>query len=161
MITTEDLVAGLGRNLNIIKAQTEGLSHADSLIQLPFRGNCLNWVLGHIVGNRDGILQYLGEQPTLSETQMTRYGYGSEPVVGEEEGIVEMAPLLAALESAQEVIAARLSALTEDDLAAEVESFLGTTTLAQLLFFLYWHESYHVGQTEQLRQLAGMDDKVI
>jgi hypothetical protein len=161
MITTEDLVGGLGRNLDIIKAQTKGLSHADSLLQLPFRGNCLNWVLGHIAGNRDAIVQYLGEEPILSEAQLARYGYGSEPVCGEDEGILELAELLAILKSAQKGIAARLEGMTQDDLAADVESFLGTTTLAQLLFFLYWHESYHVGQTEPLRQLAGKDDVVI
>ena len=161
MITTKDLVGGLGRNLDIIKAQTKGLSHADSLLQLPFRGNCLNWVLGHIAGNRDSIVQSLGEEPILSEAQLARYGYGSEPVCGAEEGILELAELLATLESAQKGIAARLAGMTQDDLATEVESFLGTTTLAQLLFFLYWHESYHVGQTEILRQLAGKDDAVI
>ena len=161
MITTEDLIGGLERNLNIIKAQTEGLSHADSLLQLPFRGNCLNWVLGHIAGNRHGIVQYLGGEPILSEAQMARYGYGSDPVEGDEEGLVNLEALLAMLGSAQEEIASRLAATNQDDLATEVESFLGKTSLAQLLFFLFWHESYHVGQTEPLRQLAGKDDAVI
>jgi len=48
-----------------------------------------------------------------------------------------------------------------EELAREVQSFLGTTTLGQLTFFLCWHESYHTGQTEALRQLAGKNDKVI
>jgi uncharacterized damage-inducible protein DinB len=161
MIDTEDLIGGLGRNLNIIKEQTKGLSHADTLLQLPFRGNCMNWVLGHIAGTRNGMLRYLGEQPVLSEAQGARYGYGSEPVCGEEEGVLELEELLAALDAAQARMAARLGTITPDELAKEVESFLGTTTLAQFLFFNYWHESYHVGQTEILRQLAGVDDKVI
>jgi uncharacterized damage-inducible protein DinB len=161
MITTQDLVGALGRNLDIIKAQTKGLSHADSLLQLPFRGNCLNWVLGHIAGSRNNMLQVLGEEPILSQAQSARYGYGSDPVCGEEEGILELEELLAMLEAAQQGIAARLEAITPDELAREVESFMGTTTLAQLLFFLCWHESYHVGQTEMLRQLAGKDDAVI
>jgi hypothetical protein len=29
------------------------------------------------------------------------------------------------------------------------------------VFFLYFHETYHVGQTELLRQLAGKNDQVI
>jgi|GEM_PF-5021639 len=29
------------------------------------------------------------------------------------------------------------------------------------LSFLSWHETYHTGQTEYLRQLAGKDDQVI
>jgi hypothetical protein len=161
MITTKDLISALARNLDIIKAQTKDLSHADSLLQLPFRGNCLNWVLGHIAGTRNGMLQHLGEEPNLSQAQMARYGYASDPVCGEDEGILDLAELLAALEAAQQGIATRLEAITSDELAREVESFLGTTTLGQLLFYLYWHESYHVGQTEMLRQLAGKDDAVI
>ena len=33
--------------------------------------------------------------------------------------------------------------------------------LSERIFFLYFHETYHVGQTELLRQLTGVDDKVI
>ena len=33
--------------------------------------------------------------------------------------------------------------------------------LADFLFFLYFHDSYHTGQAEPLRQLAGKDDKII
>jgi hypothetical protein len=39
MITTTDLISSLERNLDIIKSQTQGLTHADSVLQLPFRGN--------------------------------------------------------------------------------------------------------------------------
>ena len=34
-------------------------------------------------------------------------------------------------------------------------------TVAERLLFLAWHEGYHVGQTEYLRQLSGKDDKII
>ena len=33
--------------------------------------------------------------------------------------------------------------------------------LRNRIFFLYFHDTYHVGQTELLRQLAGVGDKVI
>lgn len=161
VITTTDLIAGLERNLGIIKAQTKGLSHADSLLQLPFRGNCLNWVLGHMVANRNTMLRFLGEEAILSEPQAERYGYGSEPVCGDADDILTLEQLLAALEQGQSDLAARLETITAEELAREVQSFLGTTTLGQLIFFLFWHESYHAGQPEYLRQLAGKDDKVI
>jgi hypothetical protein len=160
MITARDLIEGLERNLGIIKDQTQGLSHADTLLQLPFRGNCLNWVLGHLAGNRNTMLRFLGEQPVLSEAHAKRYGYGSEPVCGDGDDILTLEQLLAALEQEQQILAARLGAITNEELACEVKSFRGTTTLEQLLLFLYWHESYHTGQTEPLRQLAGKDDKV-
>ena len=161
MITAKDLIGALERNLDIIKAQTEGLTHADSLLQLPFRGNCLNWVLGHIAANRNTMLLFLGEEAILSEAHVKRYGYGSEPVCGDAGDILTLEQLLAVLEQGQSALAARLQEITVEELAGEVESFLGTTTLGQLIFFLHWHETYHTGQTEALRQLAGKNDKVI
>ena len=161
MITTTDIIQGLERNLGIIKAQTEGLTHADSLLQLPFRGNCLNWVLGHIADNRNTMLRILGEEAILREAHAARYGYDSEPVCGDADDILTLEQLLAALEQSQSALSASLLKITEEELAREEQSFLGTSTLGQLIFFLFWHESYHAGQPEYLRQLAGKDDKVI
>jgi hypothetical protein len=161
VITATDLIGALDRNLGIIKAQTQGLSHADSLLQLPFRGNCLNWVLGHIAANRNTMLLFLGEEAILSEAHVQRYDFNSEPVCGDEGDILTLEQLLMVLEQGQNTLTARLQKTTEEELAREVQSFLGTTTLGQLIFFLYWHESYHTGQPEYLRQLTGKDDKVI
>jgi DinB superfamily len=161
VITTTDLIQGLERNLGIVKAQTQGLSHADSLLQLPFRGNCLNWVLGHIAANRNSMLLLLGEEAIVSEAHAKRYGYGSEPVCGDADDILTLEQLLMVLERGQSALTASLLKITDEELAREVQSFLGTTTLGQLIFFLFWHESYHTGQPEFLRQLAGKDDKVI
>lgn len=161
MITVTDLIESLERNLDIIKAQTQGLTHADSLLQLPFRGNCLNWVVGHIADNRNTMLRFLGEEGILSEAHAARYAYDSEPVCGDAGDILTLEDLLVALEQSQKALAARLQTIPAEDLARDVQSWLGTTTLGQLVFFLYWHESYHTGQTEALRQLAGKGDKVI
>ena len=161
MITATDLIGALERNLGAIKAQTQGLSHADSLLQLPFRGNCLNWVLGHIAANRNTMLLFLGEEAIISEAHAKRYEFNSEPVCGDAGDILTLEQLLMVLEQGQGALTARLQKITVEELAREVQSFLGATTLGQLIFFLYWHESYHTGQTEALRQLAGKNDKVI
>ena len=161
MITATDLIGALERNLGIIKAQTQGLSHADSLIQLPFRGNCLNWVLGHIAANRNTMLRFLGEEAILSEAHVKRYDFNSEPVCGDAGDTLTLEQLLMVLEQGQSALTTRLQKMTIEELAREVQSFLGTTTLGQLIFYLYWHESYHTGQTEALHQLAGKNDQVI
>ena len=161
MITAADLIVALDRNLGIIKDQTKGLTHADSLLQLPFRGNCLNWVLGHIADNRNTMLRFLGEEAILSEAHVKRYEFNSEPVCGDAGDILTLEQLLMVLEQAQGALTAKLQKMTVEELAFEVHSFLGTTPLGQLIFFLCWHESYHTGQTEVLRQLAGKNDKVI
>ena len=149
------------RNLGIIKAQTKGLSHADSLLQLPFRGNCLNWVLGHIADNRSTMLLCLGEEAIPSEAHAKRYGYNSEPVCGAADDMLTLEQLLVVLEQGQSALTSKLQRISAEELEGKVQSFLGTSTLGQLIFFLHWHESYHTGQTEVLRQLAGKDDKVI
>jgi uncharacterized damage-inducible protein DinB len=34
-------------------------------------------------------------------------------------------------------------------------------SIAEWLLFFYFHDTYHSGQTEILRQAAGKDDKII
>jgi len=154
MISAKDLAGALARNLDMAKEQTKGLTHADSVLQPPVPGNCLNWVLGHITETRSLVLQQLGQPPLLSEAQAKRYGYGSEPVCADGEDILKLEKLMALLEQSQKTIDAALGRINAEELNKKVESFLGSTTLGQLLFFLYYHETYHLGQTELLRELA-------
>jgi uncharacterized damage-inducible protein DinB len=161
MITTEQLSEALARNVQIIRMQCEGLSHEQTLLQPPFRGNCLNWVLGHIAVHRDRILQVLGSEPVLGEAQATRYGHGSSPVTSDDEDVLRLEALLDVLDRGQERIASVLRTATPDDLARPVLHRDRPTTVAQRIFFLYFHDSYHTGQTELLRQLAGTNDQII
>jgi hypothetical protein len=161
MIELQDMIEALARNWRIIQAQTEGLSHAQCLLQLPFRGNCMNWVLGHIADNRNNLLLALGEEPILSDEESARYRHGSEPVCVDGEDVIPLERLLHLLQHSQDRIGVVLPQLTPDDLAGKVRDHRGEITLANRLFFLYYHETYHTGQTELLRQLAGTDDKII
>src|SRR5262245_9871665 len=161
MIDPAQLAGAFERNVNVVKMQSAGLSNDDSLIQLPFRGNCLNWVVGHITANRNLVLQALGEAPALGADATARYQRGSEPVDGGADGLLTLEELLETLERAQAGIAAGLQRASPDDLAREVPGSQNHITVGQRLFFLYFHETYHVGQTELLRQLAGKNDAVI
>ena len=161
MITADQLIEAFNENVEIIKMQVDGLTHADSLLQLPFRGNCLNWVLGHILASRNGVLEALGEKPVLSKAQAARYDYGSEPVTGDGADVLPLEKELALLEQAQERIAAGLRRATPEALAREIHFAGSTMTVGKKVFFLYFHETYHTGQTEYLRQLAGKNDQVI
>jgi uncharacterized damage-inducible protein DinB len=161
MISTQELLEAFARNLNIIQAQTKGLSHEQCLLQPPFRGNCMNWVLGHMAETRNSLLKTLGEKPILTEKECARYGHGSEPVCADGEGVIKLERLLAMLQHSQERIAVALPRLTAEDLAKMVKDHRGEVPLGNRLFFLYFHETYHTGQTELLRQLAGTDDKII
>jgi hypothetical protein len=161
MITTKDLAEAFERNWKVIGQQVQGLTHESSLLQPPFRGNCLNWVLGHIVETRNGVLVALGANPLVAEEHRERYGHGSEPVCGDGVGVLRLEKLLDLLRQSQEVINARMPQLAEEELACRTRDHRGEVTLAQRLFFLYYHDTYHCGQTELLRQLAGANDHII
>ena len=162
MITLENISAAYARNLEIIKMQTDGLTHEQSLIQLPFRSNCLNWVVGHILTNRCNILNLLGAEDIRPDVNLDHYERESQPVTADEEGVIRLVELLQHLEDTQE----RLEAVLEQE---DEESLQRTSPyrdrperpVAYWIFFLYFHDSYHTGQTEIFRQAAGTDDKII
>jgi len=143
----------------VLEAQTKDLTHQDALVQVP-GVNCLNWVLGHIADSRDRVLRLLGEAPALGEAA-ARYRRESDPVTGEGPDVLSLERLLAALAEGQARIAFRLAGLTEEALLEPRQDGERTLPLVTLLHFVNWHETYHVGQTELLRALAGKTDKVI
>ena len=162
MISLEDLAGGYRRNLEVIKMQTKDLSHEQSLIQLPFRSNCLNWVVGHILANRCNVLNLLGAEDPRPELNLDHYERESDPIPGQEEGVLKLEELLEHLEDTQQ----RLEAVLEQETETSLQRLTSHRSaperpLAYWLFFLFFHDSYHVGQTEILRQAAGVDDKVI
>ncbi len=160
MIQPEKYISLFQRTHWIIKRQTEGLTHADSLLQLPFRANNMNWILGHIVASRNGALAALGEPPALDEKLAARYERDSEPITGDEDAVLPLAQLLTAVDDSQERMAAALDKMTPEELNVIFDKE-HQNTLGDRLTFLHWHETYHVGQLEILRQLAGKDDKII
>ncbi|MGD8397556.1 MAG: DinB family protein [Anaerolineae bacterium] len=144
----------------VIHRQTEGLEHHDSLLQLPFRGNCLNWVLGHTLVGRDQALILLGREPVLSKEEADRYRTGSMPIVDDSQAL-RLEDLLAGIDQAQARIESALTEVSADVLATPVDFRGRQTPLGQAVAGLHWHETYHTGQLEILRQLAGKDDAVI
>jgi hypothetical protein len=159
MSAAETLAKDFKRNAAILEMQTRGLTHQDSLVQVP-GVNCLNWVVGHIADSRDRVLAFLGQAPALGETA-TRYRRESDPISGDGPGVLPLERLLAVLAEGQERIAAALAGLTDEALAEMRRDGDRTLPLGTLLHFANWHETYHVGQTELLRALAGKRDKVI
>ena len=79
--SAETLIKMMEWNTGVIRMQTRDLTQAESMIQPPFQGNCLNWVIGHILTSRDTILKLMKLEPVLSPGEMTLYDRGSEPLV--------------------------------------------------------------------------------
>ena len=162
MISPEYLASSLGRNVQIIKNQVDGLSHEDCLIQLPFRGNCMNWIIGHLVLNRNNILILIEAESLIDPISVERYKRDSDPITEESSDILSLDILMELLDQAQGNIANLLQGMTPDKLQRKV-AFFGNRemTVGEWLIFFYFHDSYHTGQAEILRQATGTDDKII
>ncbi len=158
--TADTLIHSFSTTYRIITMQTERLTHADSLLQLPFRGNCLNWVLGHIIVGRNRVLKLLGEAPVWEESEAARYDTGSEPITSDEQAL-PFEKLLRDLDESQQQITDALGRLPPESLAEAVDTGRGEAPLGKTVAGLHWHETYHTGQLELLRQLAGKNDAVI
>jgi len=154
MLTADNLTAMYARNLTFIQTHMKGLTHADSLVQPPVPGNCINWVVGHIVHYRNRIFKILGASPIFDEATAARYARDSKPVLGDEPGISSLEDLLDALEKSQVKLGATMNALSPE--AALKSWIFGDTTMSAIewMLFLLRHEAYHVGNLELLRELA-------
>jgi hypothetical protein len=155
------LAEGFDRNQRIILAQTDKMTHAESLAQSPYRINCMNWVLGHIADGRDNLLELLGRHRVMDEADASRYRRESEPITEDGSDVLPLEELLHLLHEAQQELSAALSEMTPEDLAVEKEWMGHTAPLAYWAHFFYFHDTYHTGQTDLLRQVAGKNDKVI
>lgn len=149
----------LERHQWLIKAQSEGLSHDDSLLQLPFRGNCFNWVLGHVIVHRDIMLDLMNQSPVLSPEETEPYKIESEPMTADSDAL-DFERLLELSDRSLEKLKDAIRSVS-DGLLKEIHNEERGTTIQDRIEFLIWHETYHLGQLEILRQLAGKDDTII
>lgn len=86
-MNTDTLIAQHRLSPRMLKANTVGLSHEDSLFQPQPEGNCLNWVVGHLVHSRLHILALLGAAPSFLPEKFARYAQGSTPVTSEADAV--------------------------------------------------------------------------
>ncbi len=156
----QTLIHLIETNHDTIHLQLKDITQAESMLQLPFRGNCLNWVVGHILGIRGECLKMLDQPGTLSEAESKTYGYGSEPLT-DADCAGDLEEMLKRLDESCEKICRQVASLASQDLEREVQIWRGDVSLLEGLSFEVWHEAYHTGQLELLRQLSGKNDKVI
>ncbi|MHC4547589.1 MAG: DinB family protein [Planctomycetota bacterium] len=152
---TAALSRQFGFSAGTVMGNTEGLTHEESLLTPERGGNCLNWVLGHIVATRSRMFPLLGLAPFWDEAKIRPYDRGAPPLPADE--AVALPKLRETLAKSQEHLQGRLGALSGDDLAAALaatEEILGGTLGSALTAFA-WHEAYHAGQVGILRRVAG------
>ena len=152
---SESLEMLFGYNHSTLHENIAGLSHTDSLIQPHPGGNCLNWVLGHIVATRNQVLKLLNKEPILSEEEAALYKRGSPPVTDGARAL-PLERLMSDLDLSQKLIVAGLKEASESDLMSRA----GNETVGRQLALLHFHEAYHAGQAGLLRRLAGKEGAI-
>ena len=156
----EALVTQLGYIDHVLKENTSGLTHEDSLAQPQPGGNCLNWIVGHVVASRNQTLGLLGKDPIWDDKTAARYLRGSDPIAGSEDAVVPLEEMLAAFAAGQEAIVDALREISEEDLSEMVPWFGDEAPRAVALAGMIFHETYHVGQTGVLRRFIGKDSTI-
>ena len=121
--------------------------------------NHLMWVLGHLVVHRGRTLKTLGVD--WDSSWATLFTRGAQRVANDEYPSVE--EMRTAWNQVSDELSAALRQSSADVLAKEAPagppSFDGKTS-GTVAFFAF-HDTYHTGQTELLRQVAGKNDKII
>lgn len=134
----------LGMNL-------QGVTHEESLTHPAAGGNCINWVVGHVLVHRDMMLALLGRPALLDAATTARYTRGSEPLQVDGDGVQPLDVLRAGLEESYHQLRAAVSSADEAAFAAPS----GKGTMGDSLIFLLGHEWYHGGQVGLLRRITG------
>src|SRR5262245_30987494 len=116
MATPDDLLYQIELNDYTLKRHLAGLTGDDALRQLPFRGNSLNWVMGHIVEARHYMLELLGVPGVWTPAQCQPYMSGSAPVTGTEPPPETWENILAAADESLQRICTKLKSMTAADL---------------------------------------------
>lgn len=128
----------------------EGITHEESLV-MPPEGNCLNWVVGHIVSGRNRMMTQMGIAPVW-QMDLAFFYSGREEARWTPQKAVDLKSLLTDLARSQQELLNALEAVPEAMLKTPDEK---GRTLADALTFFHFHESYHGGQVALLRRIVG------
>jgi hypothetical protein len=140
-------------NQQVTELNLEGVGHAASLRSPQPDGNCINWILGHMVATRNAAFELLGAEPVWGETEARRYRRGSPPIRGDGEAL-RLERLQADLAASQTRLVPLLEGLSADALSRP--SGEGERTVGDQLVKLAFHESYHAGQIGLMRRVVGL-----
>jgi uncharacterized damage-inducible protein DinB len=139
-----------------LQVNLAGFTEEEALQQPVGGGNCVNWVVGHILASREPILKLVKQQRVVTEEFENRYKRGSQPVTGAAEDTASLASMKKDLKLSEQRIQEGLAALTAHDLNEQ----MGEKTRAEELAFLQFHEAYHVGQVGMLRRMVGKEGAI-
>jgi hypothetical protein len=146
----------------VVRLNAEGITHEESVRPPGPAGNCLNWVVGHLVALYGRSLPLLGQEPVMAPGELARYDRGSEPLT-DPAAALPLDRLLAAWDEASRRFDAGLAALAPETLDRPAPFSPGgdpDETVRSLLATVLFHQGYHSGQTGILRRTSGREGAI-
>ena len=139
----------LARMINqTIKINLAGITHEESVIQPKPGGNCVNWVLGHLLSIYSQALPLLGQEPVTDHTTIERYRRGSDPITNPKEAR-HFWELQSEWDETVKRIDAGLAQLSPDALDRPAPPNAVTEPgdrVRDTLSVLMFHQAYHAGK---------------
>ncbi len=151
MPTRTYLITQLELSYGALFRNLEGITHEESLIVPEPGGNCLNWVLGHIVSARNRAMTQMGIPPVWQMDLAFHYS-GRDEAQWSPAKAVDLKTISTDLVRSQQEMLNALEQLPEGMLSTPDER---GHTLGDMLGFFNFHEAYHVGQIGILRRIIG------
>lgn len=134
----------------LIHRFVDGISHEESLLQLPFKHNCMNWILGHIVTNRSHVLETLGVTHSWQDEVRSHYHTGT-PNVTSDNNSVQFDMLAVYLDESIPLLQSALDNMTDSELDETHSNYRGEKSRYDHATGFHWHEDFHIGQLEILQ----------
>lgn len=147
----------LAWNTEMIHAHADDITLEESLIDPPDGGNNMNWTIGHCVKYRGLMLERAGYEIPWPTDKYDRFKRHSEALTDHSEA-ASMEEMLADLDRSQETLMKWLETATDEVLAQPTPGNM--RDLGGMIGRLAWHEGYHIGQLELLRNMAGKHEPV-
>lgn len=144
-----------------VRANLDGLTAEESLIQPSPGGNCANWILGHVVGAHNAVMSLAGTEPVWESAALERASSRSDPITSANDALDWDAMVVRLLASEARLLAA-LDALGDADLDEEgfTDPFGNAATRGDMLNLLAVHQNYHAGQLAMCRRFAGYEGAI-
>lgn len=140
----------------VVRMNTEGVTHAQSMIQPASGGNSMNWVIGHLLCIYNYILPAVGQPPVMLNERLKQYDRGTACVTAA--NALEFEGLLTAMDEAVARFDTGLAGLTSarlDEKAPFSPTNNPDETVRSVMGVLMFHQAYHAGQTGILRRIVG------
>ncbi len=134
----------------LIRRFVDGISHEESVLQLPFAHNCLNWILGHIVTNRSHVLETVGAEHVWQDEVRELYHTDTPPIKPGDKA-VQIGMLVDYLNESVRLLHEALDDVSDEILEETHTNYRGDKTRYAHLTGFHWHESFHLGQLEILK----------